>query len=143
MPRKPAIQGRGPRASLDPQLHPAGPRQHPGQARDGVGKGLWEHGEGKGLWGEHTCRCKCSRDPALTVMQMVTSREAAADLHDNGRECHPLHCLSCILSCIACPGSRCWGAACTGVLPLPKLQDFAFRETCGSEGCSHKFKRVY
>lgn len=137
-PRKPAIQGRGLGASPDPQLHPSGPHQHPGQARDGVGKGLWGHGEGKGLWGQHTRRCKRSRDPALTVMQMVTSREAAADFHDNGRECHPPRCLSCI----SCPGSGRWGAAGAGVLPLPKLQGSAFRGTCDSEGCSHKLKRV-
>lgn len=73
----------------------------------------WGHGEGKGLWGQHAGRCKCSRDPALTVMQMVTSREAAADLHDNGRECHPsqqpLRSLlpwDWALGCCPCPSSR-------------------------------------
>lgn len=136
--RKHAIQGRGLGASPHPQLYPSGPAQHPGQAWDGVGKGLWGHGEGRGLWGQHARRCKCSRDPALTVMQMMTSREAAADLHDNGRECHPSRCLSSL----SCPGRGHWGAAGAGVLPLPKLQGSPCRETCDPEGCSHKLKRV-
>lgn len=102
------------------------------------GKGLWGPGEGKGLWGQHTGRCNRSPDPAPTVMQMVTSREAAADLHDNGRECH--------LLLPPLPRERAQGAAgvlwalpAAGGCPCPSSRALRSEKP---EGCSHRREGV-
>lgn len=108
------------------QLHPLVPTSNPRQAQNWVRKGLW----GQQL------QVQILQRFSLTVMQIVTSREAAADLHDNGRECHPL---------TASPAFPALGAG-AGVLwtlgcyPCPNPR--AVIETFDWEGGSHKFKRV-
>lgn len=69
-------------------------------------------------------------------MQMVTSREAAADLHDNGRECHP-PTASPAFPALGAGAGVLWTLGCC---PCPNLR--AVIETFDWEGGSHKFKRV-
>lgn len=102
------------------------PPATPGRLRMGWGRGS----------GDSSCRCKYSRDSALTVMQMVTSREAAADLHDNSRECHP-PTASPAFPVLGAGAGVSWALGCC---PCPNPR--AIIETCHWEGGSHKFKRV-
>lgn len=100
----------------------------------------WGRGSGtqreEGALGTAAAGANTPETQLLTVMQMVTSREAAADLHDNGRECHPP---------TAPPAFPAFGAG-AGVLwtlgcwPSPNPRTFI--ETCDWEGGSHKFKKV-
>lgn len=114
---------------------PLDPISNPREAQNGVGNGLWDTERGRGS-GDSSCRCKYSRDSALTVMQIVTSREAAADLHDNGRECHP-PTASPAFPALGAGAGVAWVLGCC---PCPNPR--ALIETFDWEGGSHKFKRV-